>query len=91
MICFICLVGISFLSFRLFFVSNIQIIAVGKKTLKEIRQLYFRLREDVFGSGRLGMGYDTPKLEEILQHEFGTKMTMDDISYPRSVKTLYYA
>ena len=55
---------------------------LGKKSLREIRQLYFRLKDEVFGSGRLGIGYNTKRLEEILKDEFGG-MKMSDIQYPR--------
>ena len=55
---------------------------LGKKSLRELRQLYFRLKDEVFGSGRLGLGYDTSKLEEILKSEFGD-MKMSDVQYPR--------
>ena len=68
-------------------------ITLGKKTLRELRQLYFRLKDDVFGKGRFGMAYNTNKLEEILKHEFGD-MKMSDVNYPRwgkhKASLLYY-
>lgn len=55
---------------------------LGKKSLREIRQLYIHLKDEVFGTGRLGLGYNTKKLEEILKNEFGD-MKMSDVKYPR--------
>ena len=55
---------------------------LGKKSLRELRQLYFRMKDEVFGRGRFGMAYNTDKLEEILKQEFGD-IKMSDVQYPR--------
>ena len=61
---------------------HVLINMLGKKSLREIRQLFFRLKDEVFGSGRLGLGYNTKGLEEIFKNVFGD-MTMSDVQYPR--------
>ena len=59
----------------------------AKKTLKEIRQLYFRLKDDVFASPRFGLSYNTEALERLLIDIFGTEMTLehDRENMPKSV------
>eukprot|EP00731_Ephydatia_muelleri_P031640 Em0023g147a len=57
-------------------------IVYAKKSLKELRQLYFRLREKVFANPR-GMNYDTEALEELLKENFGTTMCMNDVHHPK--------
>lgn len=55
----------------------------AKKSLAELRQLYFRMKEKVFGSDRFGFAYNTEALEQILKQEFGTTMTLTDIEFPK--------
>ena len=54
----------------------------GKRSLRELRQFFFNIKDEVFGTGKHGMGYDTDKLEKIVKKEFGD-MKMNDISHPR--------
>ena len=59
-------------------VTNNSIFSLSaKKSLWEIRQLYYRLKDDVFASPRLGMAYNTSALEKLLVELFGTDMTME--------------
>ena len=64
----------------------------AKKSLQEIRQLYYRLKDDVFASPRFGMAYNTSALEELLVDLFGTEMTMehDSHSMPKYVCLCVY-
>lgn len=62
-----------------------SIILEAKKNLSELRQLYFKIRDQVFSAGRLGMGYNTEVFERVLKEEFGTEALMSDISHPRYV------
>lgn len=59
----------------------------AKKTLKEIRQLYYRLKDDVFASPRFGISYNTEALERLLIDIFGKEMTLehDRENMPKSV------
>ena len=60
---------------------------LGKKTLAELRQFYFKLKEDVFtthGIGGLG-GYNTDELERILKEVLGTEKRMSDIKEPKYI------
>ena len=59
--------------------------SAAKKNLSELRQLYFKLKDQVFSSGRLRVGYDTDALEEVLKETFGTDATMADCRYPKCV------
>ena len=61
--------------------SNIHFF-VAKKTLPQLRRLYFILKERVFSSSS-PFGYDTAELEEFYREELGTHMTMDSVSHPR--------
>ena len=54
----------------------------AKKTLKELRQLMFQMKDEVFGYSRGGYACNTEALERILKEVFGD-MKMDDIKYPR--------
>ena len=63
------------------------LLIIGKKTLAELRQFYFKLKEDVFSSqgiGGLG-GFNTEELERILKEVLGTEMRMSDIKEPKYV------
>ena len=57
----------------------------AKKTLPQLRQLYFSLKERVFSSsGPFGIpSYDSAELEKFYKEELGTHMTMDSVSHPR--------
>ncbi|KAL5457028.1 hypothetical protein EMCRGX_G034263 [Ephydatia muelleri] len=57
-------------------------IVYAKKTLKELRQLMFQMKDEVFGSSHGSYGCNTEALERILKDTFGN-MTMNTIKYPR--------
>ena len=63
-------------------------------SLEEVKQFYFRLKEQVFkGKGILGLfgfGCDSKKLEELLKEVFGTEMRMTDKQHPKYVFFLCY-
>lgn len=59
-------------------VTNNSIFSLSaKKSLWEIRQLYYRLKDDVFANPRFGMAYNTSALKKLLVDLFGTEMTME--------------
>ena len=61
-------------------------IFVAKKSLQDLKQLFFKLKDDVFGTAKMnGFGCNTSKLTEILKSYFGDTMKMSDIIEPRSV------
>lgn len=62
-------------------IGNIHFFA-AKKTLPQIRRLYFILKERVFSTSG-PFGYDTAKLEELYKEELGTHMTMNSVTHPR--------
>ena len=55
----------------------------AKKSLAQLRQLYFKMKDKVFGNDRFGFGYDTEALEQILKDEFGSTMTLSDVDFPK--------
>ena len=52
------------------------------KSLYELRQLYFKLKDEVFGKSRKSVAYNTEALERILKKELGDQR-MSDVKYPR--------
>ena len=58
-------------------------IIIGRKTLLELRQLYFKLRERIFAESRGGFACNSIALEELLKEELGIKLTMNDIQHPK--------
>lgn len=54
----------------------------GKKTLREVRQFYFKLKDEIFGNSKTNLAFDTKELEGFLQDAFGD-MTMNSVKYPR--------
>lgn len=56
---------------------------VAKKSLKELRQLCFQLKDDVFASPKFGIAYNTESLEELLKKYLGTEMKMSDVKHPK--------
>ena len=57
----------------------------GKLSLTQLRQLYFKFKEDVFSTDRLGFAYNTEALEKILKDIFGTEARMSSVKFPRCV------
>lgn len=55
----------------------------GKKTLAELRQVYFKLKEDIFSKTGFGIGYNTEALELILKENFDSNIRMSDIKEPK--------
>ena len=59
----------------------------AKKSLEDIRRLYFRLKEQVFkGNGMIAQYFgfcDSNKLEDLLIETFGTEMKMTDKTHPK--------
>ena len=60
---------------------------IAKKSLEDIRRLYFKLKEEVFqGKGLIAhyLGFcDSQRLEELLIETFGRDMKMTDITHPK--------
>lgn len=58
-------------------------ISTAKKSLVQLRQLYFRMREEVFRKSKGSMSFNTVGLEQILKKIFTETQCMDDETYPR--------
>ena len=54
----------------------------AKRSLAQLRQLYFKMKDKVFKNDRLGFAYNTEALENILQEEFG-EVKMNDVEFPK--------
>ena len=58
----------------------------ARKSLHQLKQLYFELKEDVFSSGnKYGYGFDTKKKEQVLLRYFDPEMKMTAITEPKYV------
>lgn len=55
---------------------------VAKMSLREIRQLFYKMKDHVFGRRFLSITSCTKELTDVLQDTFGT-MTMDEEKFPR--------
>ena len=64
-------------------VMFVVLFPIAKKSLQELRQLYFKLKDQVFARDRMGFAYNTDALESILKEEFGEDMVMSDCQFPR--------
>ena len=72
------------------YVTNTAIIidhlyaTTAKKSLQQLKQLYFEMKEDVFSSGnKYGYGFDTRKMEQVLQRHFDPEMRMSSVTEPK--------
>ena len=55
----------------------------AKKNLTEVRQLFFKLKDEVFSNPKAGFVYNTKALERILQNVFGIQQCMKDKIKPK--------
>ena len=53
------------------------------KSLQELRKLYLKLKDAVFGKQTLGVSYNTDALERLLKEAFGMEIRMSDVKYPK--------
>jgi hypothetical protein len=60
-------------------------LTAGKKSLREIFQLYFRMKDRIFSKPRIGFGFNTDVLEEILQECLDLDVKMTDVTHPKYV------
>ena len=67
----------SFLSMLLFYSC------AGGKSLSDLRQLYFRIKDEIFAKGRYGFAWDSDAYEEILQQYLDPKIMMMDVTHPK--------
>lgn len=56
---------------------------VGKKSLRDLRQLYFLLKNRIFMKSRHGYGYSSDVLEEILKEYLNPELKMSDETHPK--------
>ena len=54
----------------------------AKMSLEQLRQLFYRMKDPVFGRHLFSVKSCTMKLAKILKKIFG-KMTMDEVKHPR--------
>ena len=55
----------------------------GKKSLREIFQLYFMMKDRIFSKSKIGFGFNTEVLEEILQEYLDPDIKMTDVTHPK--------
>ena len=56
-----------------------------KVSLDECQKLFFRMKDEVFAIGRMGLAGDTEAMERNLHEFFGTEARMSDVKHPRFV------
>ncbi len=56
---------------------------LAKKSLKELQQLFFKMKDDVFTKPRAGIAFNTKAMEKMIIDEFGYDMTMSSIKQPK--------
>lgn len=55
-----------------------------KKTLQELKQLFFEMADSVFGTAnRYGYGCDSVGYNKVLQDYYGVTMKMSDVTEPK--------
>ena len=65
------------------YLTTVIFLYAAKKTLRELRKLFFMLKDKVFANARLGFAYNSSVLDDILQGTFGTDMCMNEVIKPR--------
>ena len=63
--------------------ARICFIPVAKKSLSEVRQLYFQMKDKIFGSHGSG---NTTALENLLREELTTYQKLSDVKTPKYVR-----
>ena len=59
---------------------------VAKKTLQDLKQLFFQLKDDVFATAKMGdYGCDSKKFSEVFKEYFGEEIRMHSVSEPKLV------
>ena len=57
---------------------------LARKSLYQLKQLYFEMKEDVFGSGnKYGYDFNTKKMEDVLKRNFDPDLTMMSVLEPK--------
>ncbi len=60
----------------------LSIVAAGK-TLSEMRQIYFRVKDEIYAHPRAGFAFNTKGLERILLEVLGDTSCMNDVKTPK--------
>lgn len=69
--------------FILFTPTLLFLYTTAKKSIAQLRQLYLKMKDDIFGKRVGGISFNTLGLEKLLKEEFTEHICMDDESYPR--------
>lgn len=67
-----------------YLISLMSFSSIAKKSVSQLRQLYFKMKDEVFGETRHGgVSFNTEGLERVLKEVFTEHVCMDDETYPR--------
>ena len=58
-------------------------LTIANKSLRELRQLYLKLKNEVFASPKFGVVFNTEALERLLKDTFGEDLKMKDVAHPK--------
>ena len=53
------------------------------KTVKELRQLFFRMKDEVFANPKFGVVFNSEALEKMLKDAIGPTKRMSEIKHPK--------
>ena len=68
------------------FLSLLSPLSQAKRTLPELRKLYFELKDEIFATAsHSGYNCDTGKLEQLLKKYLGDTMKLSDVDHPKYV------
>ncbi len=56
---------------------------LAKKSVEELRQICWQLKDVVFANPKFGILYNSEALEKLLKETVGTTMRMSDITHPK--------
>ena len=59
------------------------VLTLAKKSLWELRQMYLKLKDEVFASPKFGVVFNTEALERLLKETLGVTMKMGDVTHPK--------
>lgn len=73
----------SIITFRLWVYCTILFLVSAGMSVTEVRQLYFKMKDAVFGNPKGGVSFNTAALQDLLVETFGTDLCMDHVTSPK--------
>ena len=61
----------------------LYILVLAGMSVTEVRQLYFKMKDAVFGNPKGGVSFNTAALQDLLFETFGNDLCMNDVTSPK--------